>query len=69
MTRPAADGQFSFGGPGVASLPSGDYFLAAVMDLGRDEQFAPSFLAALVQAAAPITIAPGEKKIQDLVIR
>jgi hypothetical protein len=43
--------------------------LAAVRDLGRDEQFDPSFLATLASAAAPITIGPGEKKTQDLVIR
>ena len=43
--------------------------MAAVIDLGRDEQFDPSFLATLVPAAAPITIGPGERKTQDLVIR
>jgi len=68
-TRPGSDGLFSFGGPGPTTLPPGEYLLAAVMDLGRDEQFDPSFLATLVQAAAPISIGPGEKKIQDLVIR
>jgi protocatechuate 3,4-dioxygenase beta subunit len=68
-SRPGTDGLFSFGGPGPTSLPPGDYLLAAVTDLGRDEQFDPSFLAALVQAAAPVTIGAGEKKVQDLVIR
>lgn len=68
-SRPGSDGLFSFGGPGVTSLPPGDYLMAAVVDLGRDEQFDPSLLATLVPAAAPITIGPGEKKIQDLVIR
>lgn len=69
ITRPGSDGLFSFGGPGLTSLPPGEYLLAAVTDLGRDEQFDPSFLATLVPAAAPITIGPGEKKTQDLVIR
>jgi hypothetical protein len=69
ITRPAADGLFSFGGPGLTSLPPGEYLMAAVVDLGRDEQFDPSFLSALVPAAARITIVPGEKKTQDLVIR
>jgi hypothetical protein len=69
VTRPASDGVFSFGGPGVTSLPAGEYLLAAVVDLGRDEQFDPSFLATLVPAAAPVKIGPGEKKTQDLVIR
>ncbi len=69
ITRPASDGLFSFGGQGPTTLPPGEYLLAAVTDLGRDEQFDPSFLATLVPAAAPITIGPGEKKTQDLVIR
>jgi hypothetical protein len=68
-TRPGSDGLFSFGGPGPTSLPPGEYLLAAVTDLGRDEQFDPSFLAMLVPAAAPVTIGFGEKKTQDLVIR
>jgi hypothetical protein len=68
-TRPGTDGLFSFGGPGVASLPPGEYRVAAVMDLGRDEQFDPSLLATLVQTAATVTIGPGEKKTQNLVIR
>jgi hypothetical protein len=67
--RPASDGVFSFGGQGPTTLPPGEYLLAAVTDLGRDEQFDPSFLATLVPAAAPISIGPGQKKIQDLVIR
>jgi hypothetical protein len=68
-SRPASDGLFSFGGPGPTTLPAGEYLLAAVTDLGRDEQFDPSFLATLVPAAAPVTIGAGEKKVQDLVIR
>lgn len=68
-SRPASDGLFSFGGPGPTTLPPGEYLLAAVTDLGRDEQFDPSFLAVLVQAAAPVTIGAGEKKVLDLVIR
>jgi hypothetical protein len=68
-SRPASDGLFSFGGPGPTTLPPGEYLLAAVTDLGRDEQFDPSFLATLVPAAAPVTIGAGEKKVQDLVIR
>jgi len=68
-TRPGTDGLFSVGGPGPATLPAGDYLVAAVLDLGRDEQFDPSLLATLVPAAAAVTIGPGEKKVQDLVIR
>lgn len=69
IARPGSDGLFSFGGQGPTTLPPGEYLLAAVTDLGRDEQFDPSFLATLVPAAAPVMIGPGEKKTQDLVIR
>jgi hypothetical protein len=69
VTRPDSNGQFSFGGPGLIALPAGEYFLAAVVELDRDEQFDPALLATLMNAAAPLTIQPGERKVQDLVIR
>jgi hypothetical protein len=34
-----------------------------------DEQFDPAFLGQVVPAAIPLTLGPGEKKIQDLAIR
>jgi len=67
--KPDSNGQFTLGGPGIISLPPGEYLLAAVTDLDRDEQFDPALLASLVGAAAPLTIKPGERKVQDLVIR
>jgi hypothetical protein len=67
--RPDTNGQFTLAGPGLISLPPGDYMLAAVTDIDRDEQYDPTFLATLVSAAIPLSIQPGEKKIQDLVIR
>jgi hypothetical protein len=67
--RPGTDGRFTLSGPGPATLPPGRYLIAAVDDLGRDEQFDPAFLAQLVPAAVPIALAPGEKKVQDLAIR
>lgn len=67
--RPGTDGRFTLSGPGPTTLPPGRYLIAAVTDLARDEQFDPAFLAQLVPAAVPITLGPGEKKVQDLAIR
>jgi hypothetical protein len=67
--RPGTDGRFRVGGPGPVALPPGVYLIAAATDVGRDEQFDPSFLATLVPAAVPITIQAGESKVQDLVIK
>lgn len=67
--KPDSSGQFIFGGTGVVSIPAGEYFLAAVVELDRDEQFDPALLATLMNAAAPLMIQPGERKVQDLVIR
>ena len=59
--RPAADGAFS-----IKDLPPGDYLLAAVTDVDQDEWQALEFLEKLAPAAIKISIADGEKKIQDL---
>jgi len=67
--RPGTDGKFSLSGQGPTTLPPGRYLLAAVTDLGRDEQFDPAFLGQVVPAAIPITLGPGEKKTQDLAIK
>lgn len=67
--KPDSNGQFTLAGPGAISLPAGEYLLAAVTELDRDEQFDPALLASLVQAAVPISIQPGERKVQDLVIK
>ena len=68
-TRPGTDGRFTLSGAGPTTLPAGKYLLAAVTDIDRNEQFDPAFLAAIVPAAAPITLQPGEKKVQDLVVK
>jgi uncharacterized protein (DUF2141 family) len=68
-TRPGTDGRFSLSGPGPTTLPAGKYYLAAVTDIDRNEQFDPAFLASIVPAAAQITLQPGEKKTQDLIVR
>ena len=67
--RPSTTGQFTFGGPGPASLPPGNYLIAAVTDIERGEQFDPAYLAALSQQAVPVTLAAGERKTQDLMIK
>ena len=59
--RPAADGAFS-----IKGLPPGEYLLAAVTDVDQDEWQAVEFLEKLAAAAIKITVADGEKKIQDL---
>jgi len=67
--RPGTDGRFTLSGPGPTTLPPGRYLLAAVTDIGKDEQFDPAFLAQIVPAGIPIVLGPGEKKVQDLAIK
>lgn len=64
IARPSSDGRFSFGGP--MSPPPGEYLLAAVTDLRAEEQFDPSFLEALANAAIKVALGPGEKRTQDV---
>jgi hypothetical protein len=65
-TQPAGDGRYQLGGPGPALLPAGEYFLAAVTDVSKDEQYDPAFLKALIPAAIKITLGMGERKTQDV---
>jgi uncharacterized protein (DUF2141 family) len=67
--HPGTDGRFTISGPGPSTLPPGDYLLAAVTDLDRDEQFDPALLATLVAGAVPVTLQPGDRKTQDLVVK
>lgn len=67
--QPGSDGRFTLGGPGPAVLPAGEYYLAALTDVSRDEQHDPAFLQSIVAAAIKVTLAPGEKRTQDLAIR
>ena len=59
--RPAADGRFE-----MTLLPPGDYFLAALTDVDQDEWQEPNFLDRVIPSAIKISIAPGEKKVQNL---
>jgi len=60
-TRPDTDGRFA-----IRNLPPGNYRLTAVTDAEPGEWFDPSFLAQLVGGSIPITLAPGEKRVQDI---
>lgn len=64
--QPGADGRYQLGGPGPALLPAGEYYLAAVTDVSKDEQYDPAFLKALIPAAIKITLGAGERKTQDV---
>jgi hypothetical protein len=61
QARPASDGKFRFAG-----LPSGEYYVCAVTDLDPEDLYNPAFLDQLVAGAFRITLADGEKKVQDL---
>jgi hypothetical protein len=67
--QPGTDGRFTIGGPGPSLLPAGEYYFAAVTDVSKDEQYDPAFLKSLISASIRITLSPGEKRIQDLVLR
>jgi uncharacterized protein (DUF2141 family) len=60
-SRPGTDGRFI-----VRNLPAGDYLVAAVTDVEPGEWFDPKFLEQLRPASAHVTLAPGDKKVQDL---
>lgn len=73
IARPATDGRFEISGGsfdvlggGSVGLPPGDYFLAAVTDLGGGEQYDVKMLEELAKTSVKITVAPGEKKRQDV---
>ena len=59
-----ADGSYTFN-----SLPAGDYFVTALMDLDLDQVHSPAFLEHLEAASLRITLSTGERKVQPLVLR
>jgi hypothetical protein len=59
--RATPDGRFTF-----RSLPAGDYRLAAFLDAEPGSWYDPEFLEQLRSASLPLSIAEGERKIQDL---
>jgi len=69
VARPGNDGHFQLSGRGPATLPPGDYLIAAASDLSRDEQFDPALLSTLAQHAIKVTLLAGDRKVQDVAIR
>jgi len=64
--QPDTDGRYRLGGPGPAMLPAGEYYLAAVTDVSKDEQYDAAFLKSIVPASLKITLAPGQKVTQNV---
>jgi len=64
--QPNDDGRYQLGGPGPALLPPGEYYLAAVTDVSKDEQYDPAFLQSLIPAALRITLATGQRVTQHV---
>jgi hypothetical protein len=64
QTRPSHDGHFEF-----RNLPPGEYLIGAVTDVEQNEWFEPAFLEQLLNASVKVTLADGEKKVQDLRLR
>jgi hypothetical protein len=60
-TRPDTDGRFT-----IRGLPAGSYQLTAITDAETGEWYDPDFLIQLVGASIPISLAEGEKKVQDV---
>jgi protocatechuate 3,4-dioxygenase beta subunit len=61
QVRPSSDGKYKLSG-----LPAGEYYVCAVTDLDQGQLYDPSALAALADGSFKITLADGEKKVQDL---
>jgi hypothetical protein len=59
--RAASDGSFQF-----KNVPPGDYLMAAVGDLEPGEWYDPALLQRVIPTATKVSIADGEKKVQDL---
>jgi hypothetical protein len=59
--RPDTEGKFRF-----SQLVPGEYRLTAVTDAEPGEWYDPAFLSQLLPASIPITLAAGEKKVQDI---
>jgi protocatechuate 3,4-dioxygenase beta subunit len=59
--RPATDGQFLFG-----SLPPGDYKIATVVDVEPGAWQDPAYLQQLETGALRVSVAEGERKVQNV---
>ena len=61
QARPSSDGSFKF-----VALPPGQYYVCAPTDLEPNDLSDPLYLEQLTAGSFTLTIAPGEKKKQDL---
>jgi uncharacterized protein (DUF2141 family) len=59
--RPGTDGRYT-----VRNLPPGDYAIAAVTDVEPGEWYNPAFLQELASASLRMSLAPGDRKTQDI---
>jgi len=50
----------------IEGLPAGEYYLCALTELDTQMRFEPEYLTQLIPAAIKVTLADGEKKVQDL---
>ena len=60
-TRPGTDGTFTF-----RNLPAGEYQIATPYDLAPGAATDPAVLQELESASMPVTLQPGEKKVQNI---
>lgn len=63
QSRPDNTGAFK-----IAALPPGEYYLSAVSDVDNYQLGNPAFLEPLIGGSVKITLADGEKKVQNLKI-
>jgi protocatechuate 3,4-dioxygenase beta subunit len=61
LVRAATDGFFE-----LDNLPAGDYRMIAFGEAEPDDPTDPRFLEPLLPAGIPLTLAPGERKVQDI---
>jgi hypothetical protein len=59
--RPGTDGRFTF-----RNLPPGEYRMTAITDAEPGEWYDPAFLSQLASASIPVSIAEGQRKVQDI---
>jgi hypothetical protein len=59
--HPGADGRYA-----IKDLPPGEYLISAVTDAEPDEWYEREFLDRLTSSSVRVTIADGEKKVQNL---
>jgi hypothetical protein len=64
VTQPGQDGRYR-----IRALPPGEYLVAAVDAPEAGQQFDPAFLAQLVPAAMPVTLAAGQQRTIDIRVR